>query len=253
MAVAACPHAAGMLLAMVACAGIGGAGLADARGIAGVAVSAVSAVLSPAIAVGQLVPLLPLLELAPNASAGRAPSAREQKPTNKGGRGRPGVRVCQNHGCQQVATFGDPAGGGPVVCRAHRTPTHRSMRGWTPCLHAEGCKQKGSFGFRSGRPLYCQEHKSPAHVSLSFRGRTCLFRGCSKQPSFGSSVDRRIRFCREHKGAGDMDLRLWRCRHPEGCLKAATFASPSSKVPTTCAAHRLPYSVRVNGIFLAIT
>jgi hypothetical protein len=99
------------------------------------------------------------------------------------GRGRPGVhRVCDEDGCKQVALFGDVASGGPRRCRAHKAPSHRIIRGWTACLHAEGCKRKSSFGFPSGRPIYCSAHKSAAHhVSLSFRGRTCLFRGCRKQ------------------------------------------------------------------------
>jgi hypothetical protein len=167
---------------------------------------------------------------------------------NKAGRGRPGVRMCDQDQCQLVAKFGDPAGGGPVKCRTHKMPHHRLLRGWTPCLHAEGCKQKSSFGFPSGRPTYCQAHKSPAHVSLSFRGRKCLFSGCPKQPSFGNVKDWRIRFCQQHKAKGDVDLRSLRCRHPEGCLKGATFASPGCKVPSTCAAHRLPEDVRVNGV-----
>jgi len=170
-----------LLLALVAGAGmIGGAGMADGSvrvaGPAAPAGASVSAVLAPAIAVGQLVPLLPHLPhlaLAPNASAGAAAAApapasgagaAPASPTarSKGARGRPGVRACQHDGCAQVAKFGDPAGGGPVACRAHKTPAHRSMHGWMPCLHAEGCKQKGSFGFRSGRyvplasPMYMQ-------------------------------------------------------------------------------------------------
>jgi hypothetical protein len=118
-------------------------------------------------------------------------SPSHQRPTRKlagkkghgAGRGRPGVhRVCDEDGCKQVALFGDVAAGGPRRCRAHKAPSHRIIRGWTACLHAEGCKRKSSFGFPSGRPIYCSAHKSAAqHVSLSFRGRTCLFRGCRKQ------------------------------------------------------------------------
>lgn len=159
--------------------------------------------------------------------------------------GRPVARVCEHEDCELGATFGDPAGGGPVRCRLHRAPAHRLVRGWTPCLHAEGCAQRGVYGSRFGRPLYCHAHKSSAHVSLSFRGRKCRFSGCVKQPSFGSLVDARVRFCRQHKLAGDVDLRSLRCRHPEGCLKGATFAPPGCKVPRRCAAHRMPQDERV--------
>jgi hypothetical protein len=177
------------------------------------------------------------------ASAAPAASGRA-----KGGRGRPGVRMCEQDGCHLVAKFGDPSGGGPVKCRTHKLPSHRILRGWTPCLHAEGCTQKSSFGFPFGRPIYCQAHKTSAHVSLSFRGRKCLFHGCPKQPSFGSPVDGRIRFCQLHKGVSDVFLRSVRCRHPEGCLKGATFASPGCKVPTACAMHRRPDHVRLVGV-----
>jgi hypothetical protein len=163
-------------------------------------------------------------------------------------RGRPVARVCDHEGCGLVAKFGNPTHGGPVKCRMHKTPDHCLLRGWTPCLHAEGCTRKAAFGFASGRPIYCQSHKSAAHVSLSFRGRKCLFHGCSKQPSFGSLEDARIRFCRQHKMAGDVDLRLLRCRHPEGCLKGATFALPGCKVPRRCAAHRILQDVRVTAL-----
>jgi len=78
-------------------------------------------------------------------------SGKHASGKHKAARGRPGGRVCQDPSCQQVATFGHPAGGGPVNCRAHKALDDELVRGWNPCQSAEGCTRKAVFGFRSGR------------------------------------------------------------------------------------------------------
>lgn len=110
----------------------------------------------PAPNLGTLSLLSPVVSATPHTLVGghfaAAPADRNNATAI---RGRPGVRVCEQDGCQLVAKFGDPAGGGPVNCRAHKALHHRLLHGWTPCLHAEGCQQKASFGLRSGRYGLC--------------------------------------------------------------------------------------------------
>ncbi|CAM9562168.1 unnamed protein product, partial [Sphacelaria rigidula] len=60
---------------------------------------------------------------------------------------------------------------------------------------------------------------------------------CSKQASFAEEGNRHIRFCKDHKNLGMVNIRSNRCLAP-GCQRGASFSQLGSRRGIFCGLHR---------------
>ena len=110
---------------------------------------------------------------------------------------------------------GDPA------ARVWTAPSARRPRATRP----DGARKVAREGARRGR---CRAQW------VDENGRRCV---CEKVASFGSTTSRRAHFCKRHRPAGFVNVRLGKCQAPEGCKRAASFGPVNSTLALTCVGH----------------
>ena len=170
-------------------------------------------------------------------------------------------RRCQVGGCNKQPNFG-PSGGKAVVCRTHKQPHHVNVNRPTCCV--PGCTKWSLFGEeipddgegreglkgggaaaapaipprtptgirrRRGRALFCLAHSSTHHVNV--RANLCIYAACERSGIYGNVTEGYL--CSLHRRFIQASRR---CKHPEGCHRAAFFGSCKRRIPIYCVEHK---------------
>jgi len=175
---------------------------------------------------------------------------------------------CHILGCAKQPNFGS-LGGAALYCHTHKQLHHCNVN--RPTCSAEGCTKTRSFGEeilepneergkrkwdaevpnnlvgvgsarrnvikrRRGRALYCRAHMQVHHVNL--HNCLCGYKGCELMGMYGNATVGYM--CSQHRV---MIQAGRRCKHPEGCLRAAFFGSSADNTPVFCIHHRRPSHV----------
>jgi hypothetical protein len=169
------------------------------------------------------------------------------------------TRRCQAVSCNKQPNFG-AANSKAEYCRAHKKAHHINVN--RPTCAFKGCTKTRCFGEgiaddfreepgqprlkpgegklvhdgvrrRRGRAQFCYTHRESTHVNV--HASLCGYVGCERVGVFGNASVGYL--CSKHREVVQMSRR---CKHPEGCERAAFFGSSTERVPVYCISHRKP-------------
>ena len=135
-----------------------------------------------------------------------------------------------------------PEGGKPTRCSKHGKELGYIDVTHKRCEYDE-CKTIATFGDPvEKKKRFCDDHKLDGMIDVV--SKLCEHVGCITRATFGDPVEKTKRFCDDHKLAGMIDVANKRCEHL-GCITQATFGDPVEKKKRFCDDHKLEKMIDV--------